>query len=234
MSAVASKIKQSRELAGFSQSEIAGRLGVTRQTYAALEAGKREVTLSELERLAEVCGVTISSLVPDEVMVEGREPSGEQWRKYQDMCLAAIDAGGAETDHKITKTKLAKLLYLADFAWFYEHLQPMSGLQYRKLPLGPVPDQFFRMIDELYEAGAIAIEPTQNGAQMISRVEASEPTALTAPEKSLIAKIGQKWRPHKTQDIVDYTHRQLPWKICRNGEVIPYSLITQEEPDRVF
>lgn len=234
MPTLPTKIKEAREISSLSQAELAKRLDMTRQTFAALEASKRDVTLTELQQIAEACGVPISTLVPDELRVEGRGPSTKQWQKYQDMCLAAIDAGGAKGDGKITKTKLAKLLYLADFSWFYEHLQPMSGLEYRKLPLGPVPDQFFRMIDELYTSGAIAIQPRANGAQMISRIEPSEPTTLSARERSLIAKIGKKWRKHKTQDIVDYTHDQLPWKICRDGEVIPYSLITQEEPNRVF
>ena len=48
-----------------------------------------------------------------------------------------------KNDGKVPKTKLAKLLYLADFAWYYDHLKSMSGMQYRKITFGPVPDTFF-------------------------------------------------------------------------------------------
>jgi len=39
---------------------------------------------------------------------------------------------------KIPKTKLAKLLYLADFSWFYKNLESMSGMSYRKMQFGLV------------------------------------------------------------------------------------------------
>ncbi len=49
---------------------------------------------------------------------------------------------GAMKDGKITKTKLAKLVYLVDFAKFYKFLVPMTGFEYKKLPFGPVTVEF--------------------------------------------------------------------------------------------
>ena len=54
---------------------------------------------------------------------------------------------------KIPKTKLAKLLYLADFAWYYEHLQSMSGMRYKKMQYGPVPNNYFALVDEAEHQG---------------------------------------------------------------------------------
>lgn len=47
-------------------------------------------------------------------------------------------------------------------------------------------------------------------------------------------KIANKWRDKKTKDIVNFTHNQLPYFLCRDNEVIPYELITQEDPDKVY
>ena len=71
---------------------------------------------------------------------------------------------------------------------------------------------------------------------MLSLVESGTAPAnrLSKEEKELISKIGKTWHGRQTQEIVDFTHQQLPWQICREGEVIPYGLITQEEPGRIW
>ena len=76
--------------------------------------------------------------------------SGESpnYEKYKQMILAFLRQSG-----KIPKTKLAKLLYFADFSWFYYKLKSMSGMQYRKIQYGPVTDAYFRIIDEMSDAG---------------------------------------------------------------------------------
>ena len=51
---------------------------------------------------------------------------------------------------------------------------------------------------------------------------------------SKLEKISKKWKDKNTQDIVNFTHNQLPYTICRDNEVIPYELITQEDADKVY
>lgn len=148
----------------------------------------------------------------------------------------------------VPKTKLAKLLYLADFGWFYNHLESMSGMQYRRIQYGPVPDYYFRAIEELFgedgssnSGGLIDIKREEleedHVAFMVSSTRAGKMTdrnCLSDNEKEFIKEIGQKWEKARTREIVAFTHEQLPYKICRDGEIIPYSLITQEDPDRVY
>jgi uncharacterized phage-associated protein len=153
--------------------------------------------------------------------------------KYKQIILNSLKYG-ADEDGKITKTKLAKLVYLADFIWYYLKASPMSGMTYRKLPRGPVADVYFRALDELEEDGAIIREP-KGKAILFSLVEKEASTSrLSDEERRLIEKIGRAWSGKSTDDIVNFTHEQLPWQICRDGEVIPYGLITQEEPERVY
>ena len=135
---------------------------------------------------------------------------------------------------KITKTKLAKLVYLADFIWYYENSKPMSGMTYRKLPRGPVSDVYFRALDEMEEDGTIKRE-LSGKAIMLSLVEKEAPTGkLSKEEVNLIKRIGEAWQGKSTDDIVNFTHEQLPWQICLDGEAIPYSLIFQEEPEKIY
>ena len=144
-------------------------------------------------------------------------------------------------DGKVPKTKLAKLLYLADFAWYYDNLNSMSGMPYRKITYGPVPDMFFRALDELEESGKILIErkPGSDGKEaiLIKEVDSNSNQKLNEisdKEKKRISEVAIKWKNKTTNDIVNFTHNQLPYFLCRENQVIPYSLITQEDPDKVF
>ena len=53
-------------------------------------------------------------------------------------------------------------------------------------------------------------------------------------EYSLMQKIAVKWQDKKTNEIVNFTHNQLPYFLCRDNELIPYELITQEDSDKVY
>ena len=57
---------------------------------------------------------------------------------------------------------------------------------------------------------------------------------ISKEEVKLIEKISKKWKDKKTSEIVDFTHNQLPFKICSPDEIIPYELITQEDPAYVY
>ncbi len=226
----ADKIKKLRKAKKLTQQDIAEQLGVSRTTYTAIENGTKELTVNEMKRLSFSLGVTFEELLYDTAKVQTNDFG---MKKYKQILLNCLQYGGDSTDGKLTKTKLAKLAYLSDFAWFYKHLQSMSGLMYRRIQQGPVPDQYFRAIDELFEDGEINIE-SKGLAFMISPIENASANLLDKQEKNLIKHISRKWKNINTHEIVDFTHGQLPWKICREGEFIPYEIITQEDPENIY
>jgi DNA-binding XRE family transcriptional regulator len=223
-------IKEYRIKKGLSQEQIAKVIGVSRPTYTSIEAGKQEFSLDEAKKLATLFAIGVDELL------SGAIPDIQ---KYKHMILVYLRMHISK-DGKIPKTKLAKLLYLADFAWFYDHLESMSGMQYRKLAYGPVPDTFFRVIDELEEAGKIVVErKNEDGKEMflISESESNRNEkiqTLSSDEEALLKKIAKKWKDKKTREIVNFTHNQLPYFLCRDNELIPYELITQEDPDAIY
>lgn len=153
-------------------------------------------------------------------------------KKLQQIIAHCI-AYGAMKDGKITKTKLAKLVYLVDFTHFYKFLVPMTGFEYKKLPFGPVTVEFFAVLEEMI-SHAIILEEKKGAANLFFLLEEPERDQLREQEIKLIREIAKKWCHHNTESIVDFTHEQLPWKISRDHEVIPYELITQEEPENVY
>ena len=226
------KIKEFRIEKGFSQEQISKVIGVSRPTYTAIEAGKQELSAEEIQKIAKFYSISVDELLSGEI---------SDFEKYKHMILAYLrmDISNKEGG-KVPKTKLAKLLYLADFAWFYENLKSMSGMQYRKLTYGPVPDEFFRALDELANDGKINIEPKTEGEKemlLISEPESNKNeklSTLSPKEVDLMEKIAKKWKDKKTNEIVNFTHNQQPYLLCRTDELIPYELITQEDADQVY
>lgn len=216
-------IKTIRTERGFSQSFMAEKLGISRPSYAGIEQGKRELTIGEFEKLSGVLGVSF------EEIESGEAPNYE---KYKQMILAFLRQGG-----KIPKTKLAKLLYFADFSWFYYHLKSMSGMQYRKIQYGPVTDAYFRIIDEMSDGGEIQITQTEDGAMLISQTRSGAKVdlpAISKEEEKLIKNIEEKWKGKKTAEIVNFTHKQFPYLYAQDNEIVSYGLFTQENPDEIY
>ena len=71
------------------------------------------------------------------------------------------------------------------------------------------------------------ISQTRNGA----KIALSE---ISKDEEKLIKSISDKWKDKNTQEIVTFTHNQLPYAVCLDNEIIPYELITQENPGDVY
>ena len=216
-------IKDIRKERGLSQSFMAEKIGISRPSYVAIEKGTRDLTLEEFEKLSGILNVSFEELENKEL---------PNYEKYKQMILVFLRKGGVTP-----KTKLAKLLYFADFAWFYYHLQSMSGMQYRRIQYGPVSDAYFRMIDEMFDKGEINITQTKDGAMLITQTRSGAKVDLSKidkKEEELIGNIEKKWKNKKTNEIVDFTHKQLPYLYAEDNEVVSYGLFTQEDPDEIY
>lgn len=217
---IAKNIEKLRIERGLTQEEAGRIVGLSRATYNGLENGKRPVAVDELEKLADYYGVSVDFFFsrPRNIL------------KFEQMYLYILQ----HFRDGIPKTKLAKLLYLADFRNFYEELEPMSGVSYIRRQFGPVADAFFETTDNFYDDGIIDIIPEEFTLRIIPLIKPSEWDLLSDSDMRRIDEICEVWRDKRTAEIVEFTHRQKPWMACRDGETIPYSLIIQEEPDNVY
>ena len=226
-----SGIKRLRESRGLSQQYMADVLGMSRPSYDKVEMGTKDLTVLEAQKLSEELGTSF------DIIFMNSEPSIDYDKgRYKEMIRRFIKYAGADGDGRIPKTKLAKLLYLLDFSWYYDNLESVSGLQYRRIAQGPVPDEFFRVIDEMYDTEEIDIK-VRGKAMMISLNEELDPvnnTLLSEAQDKRLREIAAQWKTANTQAIVDYTHSQLPWRYCEPSELIPYDAIIQEDPDHVY
>ena len=225
------RLEQLRKQRNVSQEEVAKFLGITRQTYAKIEKWEKDLTLWQAVKLADFFDVTVEDILNIKEDVNMILSEKDKLEKYKELILLFLQK--ASDDLALPKTKLAKLCYLADFAWFYEHLQPMIWLKYRKNHYWPVPDTFFKVLNDMMEEGSIELEE-KGDTKLIRSTWKIIPKYFSKEELQLIDKIAKKWKDFNTKEIVDFTHNQLPYKLVPEGEFIPYSLITQEDPDNVW
>ncbi|MEK7067131.1 MAG: type II toxin-antitoxin system antitoxin SocA domain-containing protein [Patescibacteria group bacterium] len=217
-------IKALRTERGFSQSFVADKLDLSRPSYVSIENGSRGLTLAEAEKLKDLFGISIG---------EFAKATLPKYEKYKQMILAYLQSP-LSSDGKVPKTKLAKLLYLADFAWYYNKLESMSGMQYLRRTYGPVPDPYFRALAELEEEGKITVDYKGDAVLVGAGAKHQKLDLISEDELNLMKKISTKWKNKRTQEIVDFTHEQLPYKLCSPDEAIPYELIIQQDPDYVY
>jgi len=217
---VVNNIAKIRNEKGFTQEQIANVLGVSRVTYINIEMGKRDLTTGELAKLSAFFNIPIP-----EFFDQPRD--NEKFKQMYFYLLRRFKNG-------VPKTKLAKMLYLADFSCFYDNLSSMSGVRYIRREYGPVADVFFEMTENLYDKGKIDIIPLDYALLIKSTTTELDVDLLTADDMDRLDKICDFWEDRRTSEIVNFTHEQKPWKSCRDGEYIPYSLIIQEDPDRVY
>ena len=217
-------LEELRNKYGYTQIEVANKLGITRQTYTKMEKGETSISVDQLETLANYYGV------PIEEFYYGIE-NIEKFKQMYMYILSKFKNKG------VPKTKLAKLLYLADFRHFYENLESMSGMLYRCETYGPLANNFSDLTDELHSNGEIRIELLSGGANMVSIKSVAYNNnydLLSNQEKKELDEICELWKDIRTEEIVNYTHSQKPWMACRKNEIIPYTLILQEDPEHVY
>ena len=213
-----------RKSFGYSQDDIANKLDMTRQTYAKFENGNGELTTSQIQALADFFGVDIFELYYQR----------QNTQKFKQMLIYILSKF---PQHGLTKTKLAKLLYLSDFNHYYNHFESMSNVFYKCKDYGPLAEPFLETIDDMYEDGELRIDCLAEGAQMLSlspSVKPNKTTLLSVDEKKEIDEICKKWKNANSQELVNFTHKQKPWMACRQNEIIPYDLILQEDPENVY
>jgi len=223
-------LKYLREERALAQAEVASRASMSRASYVAVEKGTKELTLAEAVALTELFGISIDELL---------QSQAPNLLKYRQAILAFLRA--AKTDRLvIKKTKLSRLLYLADFSWYYLHNTSLCNIAYRHTEFGAVSDAYFRLLEEMEQGGVISVKQIYRDDYHMYEIEetrASQKTklsTLTKKETTHLEKIWTQWKEASTAEIVKFTNEQKPYLESVPGEIIDYALIKGEEAYTVY
>lgn len=127
------------------------------------------------------------------------------------------------------KTKMNKLLFYADFLMFKRSCFSISGVRYRAINMGPVPNNFQSIFEYLLNEGEIDIHITEfpqgyTGEQFKARAGRQFSAKLfTQNELDILESVATVFNTTSTNDIIGSTHLEEAWKKNeKNKNVISY------------
>ncbi len=136
-------------------------------------------------------------------------------------------------DPTFSKIKLFKILFYSDFEAYGRHGTPITGMPYRKLPLGPAPAGFQRLQEEMIRDRHIRIVQQRVYDQSRQRVlPLKEPSfeLFSAREISIVDSWIRFFWNKTARAISKYSHGKA-WKLAGESELIPYeAAFISDEP----
>jgi hypothetical protein len=127
------------------------------------------------------------------------------------------------------KTKMNKLLFYADFLMFKQTCFSISGVRYKAIDMGPVPNNFQSIFEYLANKDEIDIYTTEFsnghvGEQFKARKDRPFKVDLFSEnELEVLEKVATVFKPTSTNEIIELSHLEEAWKKNEKGKsVISY------------
>ena len=127
------------------------------------------------------------------------------------------------------KTKMNKLLFYADFLMFKQNCFSISGIRYKAIGMGPVPNNFQSTFEYLANQNEIDIFYTPFpqgyiGEQFKARKDRRfNPNLFTKEELDVLGAVVKVFGECSTSEIINLSHKENAWKENnQNNDVISY------------
>ena len=237
-----------------SQSKLARILDLSRPTIIKILSGKRELRISEADKLAMNLGISTAEIFGEtseiEVILEKKSTKknskikqrisvpARNVEKFKNALLYITQKIGALPN--VGQTVLYKILYFCDFDYYEKYEEQLIGATYIKNHFGPTPREFSKIIEEMIKDGQIeeVVRKFYDKDQK-AYLSAKNPDLSVFSGRELqhideeIARLG-----HKTaKELSDFSHKDVPWISTVIGKEIPYEAVfyrTKETSVRTY
>ena len=234
-------ILEQRLKLGLSQDEVASRIGVSRPTYRHIEEDKRDITITEVEKLAGVFGTTLFDLlnrVEQEytVNLEDKKASAKSdtemrvqkkdIEKFRQVLLYILNKVGGQPN--VGETVLHKLLYFIDFDYYEKYEENLIGATYIKNHHGPTSVELKSIVDAMQKQKEIEVvkkpyfEFEQKKYLALKKPDLRN---FSAQEINHIDWVLSRLSNKNAKEIEVYSHGDMPWKAAKQGEKIDYESV---------
>jgi len=155
------------------------------------------------------------------------DPGLVGFRAFSLDCLASVVAWfGQNIRGQLFKTRLAKLLWLADFGHFRREGRSITGLAYARLDHGPMPEGYHLMLGALERADFVRVEEVTLAegwtGEVITPLVDFQPSALSVSELETLARVRDSFGELAGTQLSALSHRETIWTDRRTGQFIPY------------
>lgn len=147
-------------------------------------------------------------------------------RKLKELILYVADR--CEADPTFGAIKLNKTLFYADFLAFASTGKPITGVEYEKMQLGPVPSALQQASAALISEGDLATQRKDRfGREQIRFVALRAPdlSLFTGAEIALVDEVIEALRGVNAAEVSDLSHLEHGWRLASLREPIPYETV---------
>lgn len=224
-------LKKLRTERGISQEVLAKTLNIPRPSVAQIEKGARDVSVSELDVILRIFQISYNDFMElskpkhrKKRIEKGKVEFSKE--KFKQLLLYILQKSGGKPN--LGETVLYKLLYFCDFDYFELYEKPLTGMPYKKLQYGPVPNQavYNPIIHKMVEAEEIQIvsRPYVGNTIQTKYVAFVGPDIDVFEPKEIetINRVINRLSDMSARQIEDHVHHDFPWLIHADGEIIDY------------
>ena len=245
MHSIGDYIRKLRKLKNLSQEDLAIHLRISRATCVQIEQRKRDLTLHEANKLAELFGINFddfcSHKLPEESTVVIKKTKQNRVKKvhnlrisvpqkhidkFKEVLLYILEKVGSKPN--IGQTVIYKLLYFIDFDFYEKYEEQLIGATYIKNHYGPTPIEFKTVVDDMKKAEEIIeikskyFKYPQTKYMPIRKANLS---GLTAIEKEHIDDVLMRLSDKTAAQLSAYSHQDVPWITTEDGTAIDYESV---------
>ncbi|MCX6761057.1 MAG: DUF4065 domain-containing protein [Candidatus Nealsonbacteria bacterium] len=236
-------IQQLRKKQGLTQEFLASELGISRPTYVQIEQGKRELTISEAKKLADIFGVAMEDFLagrsPEREVILEKEGVNKKTssdlkirvtrknlEKFKQVLLYVLTKVGGKSN--VGETVLHKLLYFIDFDYYEKFEESLMGATYIKNHHGPTSVELGTVISDMQKRGEIeAVNSRYFKYDQKKYLPLKRPNLnnLSAQEIGHIDEVLARLSDKNAKEIENYSHEDIPWKAAKVGQPLSYESV---------
>jgi len=232
---------------GISQEQLAEIFSISRPTAAKIVNSEKEMTISELRKLAEITGLSVDEVLgekkPEDVALkecikespkftERDSVPEENAEKFKNVLLYITQKIGALPN--VGQTVLYKILYFCDFDYYEKFEQQLIGARYIRNHYGPTPVAFAKIVKDMMTDGQIAeVRSKYFNKEQTKYIPVKEPdlSDMSAQELEHIDETIRKLGDKSAAELTALSHKDVPWIVTEEGEEIQYETAFYRTPE---
>lgn len=238
---IGERLAELRNAKDISQEELAKSVEISRSSITKIESGKRGVDVLELKKISLKLGFSIDEFTGNDfnparnIALINRPKSDDSSErisvpsldveKFKNVLLYVLEKCAGKPN--VGETVLNKLLYFSDFNYYELYEEHLTGVVYKKLPYGPVPQNLDLIINKMIEDKELQRIKTEYHHYPQTRylpLIKPDLKSLKASEKDTIDRVIEQMSDWSASSLSNYSHRDMPWLASKDGEDINYEL----------
>jgi DNA-binding XRE family transcriptional regulator/uncharacterized phage-associated protein len=214
-------LKNMRKEFGMSQEYFANKLGMSRQTLAKIEKGKRRLAKVEQQKVQEVFGIVANSQKPlNDIRISIPQKNIE---KFKEVLLYVLEKTVGKPN--VGMTVLYKLLYFIDFNYYEKNEEQLMGLTYFKNTHGPAPREFAKVVEDMKKEGLleeIKSKYFQYDQKKFLPHKQADLSVFNGKELEIINNVLARYADKSANEISRISYEDMPWAAAKDGEDLEY------------